>query len=168
EPISFTFTCPPDPSLNELSQLYQAFFNVLGAEVELEQKEQAAWIQDMLGRDYEMGCTRVGADRDPYIVFSQAFTEGPLNMTAYQSPDIDAQLDILKTTTDIDARKAAVEAIGEVLNENVPNTFSGGTLTVMATRDAVKNLDGWVFPDGSEGNGAASSQVMWGHVWVTD
>jgi peptide/nickel transport system substrate-binding protein len=168
EPISFTFTCPPDPSLNELSQLYQAFFNVLGAEVELEQKEQAAWIQDMLGRDYEMGCTRVGADRDPYIVFSQAFTEGPLNMTAFQSPEIDEQLDVLKTTTDIDARKAAVEAIGEVLNENVPNTFSGGTLTVMATREAVKNLDGWVFPDGTEGNGAASSQVMWGHVWVTD
>ncbi len=168
EPISFTFTCPPDPSLNELSQLYQAFFNVLGAEVELEQKEQAAWIQDMLSRDYEMGCTRVGADRDPYIVFQQAFTEGPLNMTAFQSPEIDEQLEILKTTTDIDARKAAVEAIGEVLNENVPNTFSGGTLTVMATRDAVKNLDGWVFPDGTEGNGAASSQVMWGHVWVTD
>ena len=168
EPISFTFQCPPDPSLNELSQLYQAFFNALGAEVELQQTEQAAWIQDMLARDYEAGCTRVGADRDPYIVFSQAFQENPLNMTAFQSPEIDEQLDILKTTTDIDARKAAVEAIGEVLNENVPNTFSGGTLTVMATRDAVKNLDGWVFPDGTEGNGAASSQVMWGHVWVTD
>jgi len=168
EPISFTFQCPPDPSLNELSQLYQAFFGALGAEVELQQTEQAAWIQDMLARDYEAGCTRVGADRDPYIVFSQAFQENPLNMTAFQSPEIDEQLEILKTTTDIDARKAAVEAIGEVLNENVPNTFSAGTLTVMATRDAVKNLDGWVFPDGTEGNGANNAQIMWGHVWVTD
>ena len=168
EPISFTFTCPPDPSLNELSQLYQAFFNVIGAEVALEQKEQAAWIQDMLSRDYDMGCTRVGADRDPYIVFQQAFTEGPLNMTAFQSPDIDAQLEILRTTTDVEERKAAVEAIGEVLNENVPNTYSGGTLTVMAARDVVKNLDGWVFPDGTKGNGAASAQVMWGHVWTTE
>jgi peptide/nickel transport system substrate-binding protein len=168
EPISFTFTCPPDPSLNELSQLYQAFFNVLGAEVELEQKEQAAWISDMLAREYDMGCTRVGADRDPYIVFQQAFTEGPLNMTAFQSPEIDEQLEILRTTTDIDERKAAVEAIGEVLNENVPNTYSGGTLTVMAAQDEVRNLDGWVFPDGTKGNGAASSQVMWGHVWTTE
>ncbi len=166
--LSFTFQCPPDPSLNELSQLYQAFFGALGAQVELQQTEQAAWIQDMLARDYDMGCTRVGADRDPYIVFSQAFTEGPLNMTAFQSPEIDEQLAVLKTTVDTDARKAAVEAIGEVLNEQVPNTFSGGTLTVMATRDAVKNLDGWVFPDGAEGNGAASSQIMWGHAWVTD
>jgi peptide/nickel transport system substrate-binding protein len=168
EPISFTFQCPPDPSLNELSQLYQAFFNVLGAEVQLEQTEQAAWIQDMLARDYEAGCTRVGADRDPYIVFSQAFQPNPLNMTAFQSPEIDAQLEVLKTTTDIEERKAAVEAIGEVLNENVPNTFSAGTLTVMATRDAVKNLDGWTFPDGTEGNGANNAQIMWGHVWVTD
>ena len=36
----------------------------------------------------------------------------------------------------------------------------------MAARDAVKNLDGWVFPDGTKGNGAASAQVMWGHVWT--
>jgi peptide/nickel transport system substrate-binding protein len=166
-PLSFTFQCPPDPSLNELSQLYQAFFGALGAQVELQQTEQAAWIQDMIAHDYDMGCTRVGADRDPYTVFSQAFQANPLNMTAFQSPEIDEQLEVLKTTTDTEARKAAVEAIGEVLNEQVPNTFSGGTLTVMATRDAVKNLDGWTFPDGTEGNGAASSQIMWGHVWVT-
>jgi peptide/nickel transport system substrate-binding protein len=167
-PLSFTFQCPPDPSLNELSQLYQAFFGVLGAQVTLQQTEQAAWIQDMLAKDYDMGCTRVGADRDPYIVFKQAFTEGPLNMTAFQSPEIDKQLDVLRTTTDLEERKAAVEAIGEVLNENVPNTYSAGTLTVMAARDAVKNLDGWVFPDGTKGNGAASAQVMWGHVWTTE
>ena len=89
-------------------------------------------------------------------------------MTAFQSPEIDEQLEILRTTTDIDERKAAVEEIGLVLNENVPNTFAGGTLTVMAAQDEVKNLDGWVFPDGTEGNGAASAQVMWGHVWLAE
>jgi peptide/nickel transport system substrate-binding protein len=166
--LSFSFRCPPDPSLNELSQLIQSLWSALGAKVEIEQKEQAAWIQDMLSRDYETGCTRVGSDSDPYIVFDPAFTEGPLNMTAFQSPEIDEQLEILRTTTDIDERKAAVEAIGEVLNENVPNTFAGGTLTVLAARDAVKNVDGWVFPDGTKGNGTANATTMWGHVWVTD
>jgi peptide/nickel transport system substrate-binding protein len=164
-PLSFTFQCPPDPSLNELSQLYQALWGNLGAEVELQQTEQAAWIQDMLARDYDTGCTRVGADRDPYLVFDDAFTEGPLNMTAFQSPEIDEQLEILRTTTDVDARKAAVEEIGLVLNENVPNAFSGGTLTVLATDESVRNLDGWTFPDGTMGNGANASTAMWGHVW---
>ncbi len=165
-PLSFTYSCPPDPSLNEVAQLVQSLYGALGAQVELEQVEQATWIQKMLARDYDTGCTRVGADSDPFIVFDAAFTDGPLNMTAFQSPEIDAQLDILRTTTDLEARKAAVEEIGLVVNENVPNTFSGGTLTVMAGREAVKNLAGWVFPDGTTGNGAASAQVMWGHVWL--
>ncbi|WP_040339608.1 ABC transporter substrate-binding protein [Candidatus Blastococcus massiliensis] len=168
ENLSFTFECPPDPSLNELSQLYQAFWTALGAEVQLSQVEQAAWIQKMLARDYEVGCTRVGNDRDPYIVFSQAFQPNPLNMTAFQDPEIDAQLEILKSTTDLEARKAAVEEIGLVLNANVPNTFTAATLTVIATRDAVKNLNGWVFPDGTKGNGAANATAMWGQAWVTD
>ena len=166
--LSFTYSCPPDPTLNEVAQLVQSLYGALGAQVELEQVEQATWIQKMLTRDYDTGCTRVGADRDPYLVFDAAFTDGPLNMTAFQSPEIDEQLDILRTTTDIDERKAAVEAIGLVINENVPNTFAGGTLTVMAAREAVKNLDGWVFPDGTTGNGAESAQVMWGHVWTTE
>jgi peptide/nickel transport system substrate-binding protein len=167
-PLSFTYSCPPDPSLNEVAQLVQSLYGAIGAQVQLEQVEQATWIQKMLSRDYDTGCTRVGADSDPYLVFDAAFTDGPLNMTAFQSPEIDEQLDILRTTTDLEARKAAVEKIGLVIDENVPNTFSGGTLTVMAAREAVKNIDGWVFPDGTKGNGAASAQVMWGHVWVTD
>jgi peptide/nickel transport system substrate-binding protein len=166
--LTFTYACPPDPSLNEAAQLAQATFGALGAQVELQQIEQSTWIQKMLTRDYETGCTRVGADSDPYVVFDQAFTDGPLNMTAFQHPEIDEQLDVLRTTTDLEERKAAVEAIGLVLNENVPNTFAGGTLTVMAAREAVKNLDGWVFPDGDRGNGAASAQVMWGHVWLAE
>jgi peptide/nickel transport system substrate-binding protein len=70
---------------------------------------------------------RVGADRDPYIVFDQAFTEGPVTMTAHQSPQIH-----------------------ELLDENVPNTSSGSTLAVMAARDVVTKLDGWTFPRTTE------------------
>jgi peptide/nickel transport system substrate-binding protein len=167
-PLSFTYSCPPDPSLNEVAQLVQSLYGAIGAEVELEQVEQATWIGKMLARDYDTGCTRVGGDRDPYLIFDAAFTDGPLNMTAFQSPEIDEQLDILRTTTDLEARKAAVEAIGLIINENVPNTFAGGTLTVMAAREEVKNIDGWVFPDGTTGNGAESAQVMWGHVWLAE
>ncbi|TKJ24832.1 ABC transporter substrate-binding protein [Blastococcus sp. CCUG 61487] len=166
--LAFSFQCPPDPSLNELSQIIQSFWGELGAEVELQQLEQAAWIQKMLARDYEAGCTRVGSDGDPYLTFDNAFTEGPLNMSAFQDPRIDAQLDVLKTTTDIDDRKAAVEAIGMVLAEEAIHTYAGGTLTVLAAREEVKNIDGWVFPDGTKGQGAANADTMWAHVWVTD
>jgi peptide/nickel transport system substrate-binding protein len=168
EDISFTYTCPPDPSLNELSQLYQSFWGNLGMQVQLEQVEQAAYTQQAVARDYEAGCTRHGAARDPYFVFSRAFTPGAANVTEFQDPEVDENLAILRSTTDVEERKAAAEAISLVLADQVPVTFTGGTLTVIAVQEQVKNVDGWVFPDGTEGNGAPDGIAMWGHVWLAD
>jgi peptide/nickel transport system substrate-binding protein len=167
-PVSFTYKCPPDPSLNELAQLYQSYWNALGMEVELEQVEQATYTQQAIARDYDAGCTRHGAARDPYYVFSRSFTPGPANVTEFQHPEIDRNLEIMRSTTDVEERKEAAEAISLVLAEEVPITLTGGTLTVIAVREEVKNVDGWVFPDGSEGNGTPDGTAMWGHVWLAE
>ncbi len=168
EDISFTYTCPPDPSLNELSQLYQSFWNALGMQVELEQVEQAAYTSQVVARDYDAGCTRHGGVRDPYYIFQRQFTPGVPNVTEFTDPEIDANLVTLRETTDVEERKAAAEAISMVIAENVPITFTGNTLSVVAVKEAVKNVDGWVFPDGSEGNGTPDGTAMWGHVWTTE
>jgi peptide/nickel transport system substrate-binding protein len=168
EPVTFTYTCPPDPSLNELSQLYQSFWNGLGMQVELEQVEQAAYTQQAIARDYDAGCTRHGAARDPYFVFLRSFTPGPANVTEFQDPEIDEALATMRGTTDLEERKAAAEEISLVLAEQVPITFTGGTLTVVAVRDVIKNVDGWVFPNGDKGNGTPDGTAMWGHVWSTE
>jgi ABC-type transport system substrate-binding protein len=167
-PISFTYDCPPDPTLNEAAQLGQSFWSALGMQVQLNQVEQAAWVQRILARDYQVGCARFGAARDPYFVLDRAFTEGPLNLTAYQDPLIEEQLTVLRETADVQERKAAVEEISLHLAEAVPNLFSGGTLTVIAVQDQVKNVGGWTFPDGSEGNGTPSGTAMWGSVWLAE
>ena len=61
------------------------------------------------------------------------------------------------------------EEIGLVLNEEAIHSYVGGTLTVLAGRDTVRNIDGWTFPDGdTKGTGAANADTMWAHVWVTD
>ncbi|SDF19524.1 peptide/nickel transport system substrate-binding protein [Blastococcus aurantiacus] len=166
--LSFTYRCPPDPTLNELSQLYQSFWSQLGMDVKLETVEQAAHVQNGIAKDYEVQCWRVGAETDPYTTLKNAFTEGPLNFTGYTSPEIDEGLDTLRTTTDVEERKAAVEQISMDISENVPNLFTGYTLTDIAVRDVVKNVDGWTFPDGDEGDGVPGAQAMWGEVWTTE
>jgi peptide/nickel transport system substrate-binding protein len=168
EDISFTYTCPPDPTLSELSQLYQSFWGALGMQVELEQVEQAAYTSQVVARDYDAGCTRHGAARDPYYVFQRAFQPGVPNVTEFTDPRIDAALETMRSSTDVEERKAAAEEVSLVLAEQVPVTFTGGTLTVVAVRDVIKNVDGWVFPDGSEGNGTPDGTAMWGHVWSTE
>jgi peptide/nickel transport system substrate-binding protein len=166
--ISFTYNCPPDPTLNELSQLYQNFWNTLGMDVKLNTVEQAAHVQNGIAKDYEVQCWRVGSETDPYTTLRDAFTEGPLNFTGYTSSVIDENLTTLRSTTDIEERKAAVEAIGMDIAENVPNLFTGYTLTDIAVRDVVKNVDGWTFPDESEGDGVPGATTMWGEVWTTE
>ena len=169
EPISIRFDCPPDPSLIELSQLYQAQWNAVGVEVDLNQVEQATHVSQAMAGDYDAKCWRVGSQDDPYAVFSDAFGEGsPLNFTRFHDERIDEAVEVLRTTAAADARKAAVEQISLVLAEEVPNTFTAGTLTLLASRSAVKNLDGWTFPDGSEGEGVPGATTMWGHVWLAE
>jgi peptide/nickel transport system substrate-binding protein len=167
DPISISFDCPPDPSLIELSQMYQALWSAVGVNVNLDQVEQATHVSEAMAGDFDAKCWRVGDQGDPYRTFSDAFTDGsPLNFTRFTHPTIDAKLEILGTTTDAAARKEAVEEISLVLADNVPNTFTAGTLTVLAVRDAVKNVDGWTFPDATLGEGVPGATTMWGHVWL--
>jgi peptide/nickel transport system substrate-binding protein len=166
--LGFTYNCPPDPSLNELSQLYQSFWSTLGIDVELNTVEQAAHVQNGIAKDYDVQCWRVGSEADPYVTLSQAFTPGPLNFTGYTSDTIDENLEILRTTTDLAERQAAVEEISLDIAENVPNLFTGYTLTDIAVQEQVKNVGGWEFPDGTAGDGVPGATAMWGHVWKAE
>ncbi len=167
-PITIDYDCPPDPGLNELSQLYQALWTGIGFEVTLNQVEQATHVTEALSKDYEVKCFRFSSQEDPYFILENAFTEGPLNFTGFQDPTITDNLEVLRTTTDTAERQAAVEEIGMVIAEEVPNTLSGQTLTTIAVRSPIKNIDGWTFPDGSEGNGSPGATVTWGFVWLAE
>lgn len=167
EPVSITFDCPPDPSLIELSQMYQALWGAVGVQVDLDQVEQATHVSEAMAGDYDAKCWRVGDQADPYRVFADAFTEGsPLNFTRFTDPTIDESLEVLRTTVDTAARRTAVEEISLVLADNVPNTFTAGTLTALVVREDLKNLDGWSFPDGTRGEGVPGATTMWGQVWL--
>jgi peptide/nickel transport system substrate-binding protein len=166
-PVAITFDCPPDPSLIELAQLYQSFWVQAGIDVNLNQVEQATHISQALAGDYQAKCWRVGSQDDPSRVFSDAFGSGALNVTNFVDPRIDEQVSVLRTTTDLSARQAAVEKISLVLDEKVPNTFTGGTLTALAGITAVHDIDAWTFPDKTKGEGVPGATTMWGFVWRT-
>jgi peptide/nickel transport system substrate-binding protein len=169
EPVTFRYDCPPDPGLNEVAQLYQAFWAAIGVEVELRQVEQATHVDEALSGDYQAKCFRVGLDGDPAAVLASAFGEdSPLNFTRFTDPQITADIAALRATGDRAERQRLVEEISTIVNENVPMTYSGGTLAVVACYDHVKNLDGWTYPDGQRGGTVMQGTVMWGNVWTTD
>lgn len=166
--VKINYDCPPDPSLNELAQLYQALWQDVGFEVSLRQVEQATHVSEALARNYDVKCFRFGSSEDPWVVLKNAFLPGPQNFTEFTSPEIEEQLEILRTTDDIDDRKAAVEKISIIVNENAVLTQSGSTLTDIAVRDSVKNVGGARFPDGEDGPGLENAVTFWGFTWLAD
>ena len=180
-PIAVQFNCPPDPSLIELSQAYQAFWGQVGVETTLVQIEQAPHIANAIGGpdsdppfkgDYMINCWRMGADEDPYTTLSNAFgpvAAGPLNFTNYVSDTVTANIEILRTSTDFDERYAAVEAIMLEFTEQVPNMWTGGTATALYAQNNVRNLAGWTIPGDGEpilGSGVLNSEIYWAEVWL--
>jgi peptide/nickel transport system substrate-binding protein len=169
-PVSLEFLCLGDPSLMELSQMYQAFWRAVGYEVRLRQIEQATQIQAAISGDYMVTCWRMGGEADPYITLSNAFgppDEQPLNFTNFTHPVVDENLEILRLETDFELRFAAVERIMLLFTEAVPNLWTAATPVGIGVRTELRNLDGWRFPDGMLGEGIPGGQVMWGQVWLT-
>lgn len=178
-PVSFTYNCPPDPSLVELSQAYQAFWQNVGFDVKLEALEQTELVSQALGigsdpplaGTFEVQCFRLGSENDPYTLFKNEFgdwTSNSLNFTNFTHPVIDEQLEVLQGTDDLEIRKAAVEKISLVIAEHVPNTWTGSTAVSVGARSAVKNLTGWTTPDGTEGTGVSNGVIRTVQAWIDE
>jgi peptide/nickel transport system substrate-binding protein len=176
DPISFEFICPADATLLALSEAYQAFWNAVGMEVSLRQVDQATLIAEIQGTpdddytgSYEAGCFRLGDESDPYTVLSTLFgepAESPQNWTNYTSDVVQQNLDTLRTSADVDERQAAFEEMMLHLAENVPNTWTAGTASMIATRPEVNGVASWTLPDGTPGEGTPEARGRWGHVWL--
>ena len=171
--VSIEFNCPPDPTLLDLAQAYQAFWQDIGLEVSLNSVEQATHITNAVSGEYMMNCWRLGGQEDPYVTLSSQFGDpaAPSNVTNYSSERLVANLATLRTSTDFDERYAAVEDIGFELAENVPNTWTAGTATALYVVDSVQNVDGWTIPgpDGAplvRGTGVVGAVIFWAEVWM--
>ncbi len=178
-PISFTYDCPPDPSLVELSQAYQAFWQQVGLEVDLDSKEQSAHITQGIGTentplfaaDYDVQCWRLGGDADPYSTWSSAY--GPvesevLNVSDFTHPTITENLDALRVEGDIDVRKQLIEEISLVLAEEIPEFWTGSTATAIVAHDGVKGILAATTPDGQQIDAAAGAVIRTPFLWLAE
>lgn len=179
DPVEIEYYCPPDPSLVEVSQAYQAFWEQVGFSVNLGSVEQAAHIDRALGLssdpplagDFMIQCWRSGGENDPYETFEGAFSEwetNATNVTNFTHPGIDEALETLRTTNDLDERKAAVVDIGLILNEEMPLSWSGSTAHAVGIREPVKGLLSWTSPEGVLGGGVSSSVIRTAMTWIAE
>jgi peptide/nickel transport system substrate-binding protein len=173
QPVAIEFNCPPDATLLDLAQAYQAFWQDAGFEVTLNAVEQATHIGNAVAGDYMINCWRAGGQEDPYVTLNSAFgsADVPTNFTNYTSDSILANLEVLRTSTDFDDRYAAVEEIMLELADQLPQIWTGGTATSLFVVDEVRNVDGWTIPGPDRapmvrGDGVINATVYWAEIWI--
>jgi peptide/nickel transport system substrate-binding protein len=171
EPISVNYECTNVPSLIEQATAIQGMWEEVGAEVEVTPMEQSAHINGALTGDYQVKCFRAGVDQDPLTTFQTALDDPErviTNFTDYTSPKVEEAIAALRTTPDVEARAAAVEALGLQLVEDMPIYWTGSDLTFIATAENLNGVAAWQLPDGSQGDGAAPGITFWSQVWLGD
>src|SRR5690606_4538361 len=110
--VTMPYVCQSDQALIQAAQLIQQLYGEVGIELDLIQIDQATMIQDVVGSadtdppyagDYTVACWRAGGEGDPLTVLQSFF--GPVesttgNSTNFTHPDIDAALEVLRSSSD--------------------------------------------------------------------
>jgi len=178
EPITFTYECNSEPQNLLLAQLFQQEWGDLGVVVDIATHEQSTFVTKVVGSpaddpafkgDFNATCWADGTAGDPLSIFDSrygAVAQNVLNWTNYTNPLIDEQLDILRSTTDFDARYAATAEITRITAEDMPIWWGATGSTVVIAKDTVKNVEGYTHPDGTPGTRRSAGTVWFAEIWL--
>lgn len=175
EPVSFTYDCNTDPINLDRAQLFAQEWGDIGFEVEIETTEQSSFITKIVGTsseplfagEFQVSCFADGNEQDPLQLFRTRYGDGQvLNWTNFTSPDIDAQLDILRNDLDPAARQAATAEVSRITAEEMPIYWWPSGSNLVLTKPEVRGLETYTYPDGGGNDRMGSGRVWWHEVWV--
>lgn len=178
EPVSLVYEVFPNPDDDATHLALVDMWQAAGIEVVYQPyADDTEWLFGVLGTfegdtpfagsfqvtafAYEVGAA------DPTIPLAEFFedaTWGIVNIADYQSDAVIEALGELRSSSDPDVRRAAVEAISLALAEDLPHGYAGNTRTAIGALAGVEGIDSWVFPSGEPGTGSPLGVPMWGQV----
>jgi peptide/nickel transport system substrate-binding protein len=163
--IDFTFNTTNDPFNVESNTLITSMWSdVFGNKVKasITPIEQGAYIGLALTGAFQAQGWRNhgGWDPDQQRLWWQSSSSAPigglaLNFGRFKDPDMDKQLNILKTNPDPAARKAAAEEVNRIFGAKVYNWWNTWALWGIITQPYVNGVEAHTLPDGSKGIGLA-------------
>ena len=184
-PISYTTTS--DPFNLGTAELYKQFWDAVGFETEIAQIEQGQFIVTALQGDFEAFGWRNhgGYNPDGQRIWWHSETalcgvrdtcpDGGdpalgLNFGRIRDDQIDASLDTIRETDDLEVIREEAENINRRFGEQAYNLWTTETIWMWAKHPSINGLGTWVTPDGVEvanfnGIGGTHGIV---NLWCTD
>jgi peptide/nickel transport system substrate-binding protein len=125
-----------------VSQILQQLMKPVGVEVEINQMENAAWVQRVYraGQDYQMSSHGDWSWEDPDRgLYSYFHSKGAANNTHFNNPQVDALLQKQRGEFDEEARKKTVREIQLLLVDEAPDVWLVSTGGIELFRNRLHN-----------------------------
>jgi 4-phytase/acid phosphatase/peptide/nickel transport system substrate-binding protein len=118
KPVDFKMILPAEPRGRRLGQVLQQFWNQVGANMEIEQVDQATIPPRAFMRQFQLTPWRIIdlADPDPQM-YANFHTGSPVNLANYSNPELDKLLERARSSADIEKRTEDYCAISRLINQ---------------------------------------------------
>ncbi|HET7718363.1 MAG TPA: ABC transporter substrate-binding protein, partial [Acidimicrobiales bacterium] len=152
-PIEVQFDTTNDPYNRETNEFIAASWQAAGIDVTINTVEQGQFILNALTGQFQVFGWRnhggVNPDSQRVWWHSETATQAlALNFGGIQDPDIDAQLDAVRSTTDPAEQQEAAEEINRIFAEQVYNIWNTWTVWGLPHLPTVHGIEDFEFPDG--------------------
>jgi len=144
---NFNISCTSDPGVKRLCQDIQARAKKAGLEVKIITRDQAALINDAIGKKYQAMTWRNYPGGDPDINYVWWYGKGnPVNFSGYDDPEINRLLDEGRSETDPAKRKKIYQDITRRFASQVYEIWAWYTPWTIAENSKVHNILGPPLP----------------------
>ena len=118
KPVDFKMIVTATPRGRTVGQVLQQFWKQVGANMEIEQIDQATIVPRAFMRQFQLTPWRIIdlADPDPQM-FANFHTGSPVALANYSDPELDRLLEHARTTAEIDKRIEDYCAISRLINK---------------------------------------------------
>jgi ABC-type transport system substrate-binding protein len=180
EPLRFTFSVLATPGGAEGAQLLQSMWEELGIEVDIRQSDAGTFIFDgALGNFEATQWGQFGSpDPDYEHVWWHSESSSPvgelsLNFPRNVDPDLDAALELARSTDDVEVRRDAYATVQRRLSEDLPYVFLDYPVPVKVAQPRVRGILQDTLPGGEPsipmgGPGSFSLVTRLTQTWVED
>ena len=118
KPVEFKMIVTATPRGRTVGQVLQQFWKQIGANMEIEQIDQATVVPRAFMRQFQLTPWRIVdlADPDPQM-YANFKTGSPVALANYSNPELDGLLEHARTTADTDKRIEDYCAISRLINK---------------------------------------------------
>ena len=118
KPVDFKMLVTATPRGRTVGQMLQQFWKQVGANMEIEQVDQATIVPRAFMRQFQLTPWRIVdlADPDPQM-YANFHTGSPVALANYSNPELDQLLEHARTTADVDKRIEDYCAISRLINQ---------------------------------------------------